>query len=59
MLEPVLSKMEYGSIAREYVYVIGEVLQQSRYTLPFEHRAVLADALLESGGGVVISDGKP
>ncbi|WP_169701318.1 polysaccharide biosynthesis/export family protein [Planktomarina temperata] len=55
----ILSKMEYGSIAREYVYVIGEVLQQSRYTLPFEHKAVLADALLESGGGVSSLTGNP
>ena len=55
----ILSKMEYGSIAREYVYVIGEVLQQSRYTLPFEHKAVLADALLESGGGVSSLTGSP
>jgi polysaccharide export outer membrane protein len=54
-----LSRMKYGSIAREYVYVIGEVLQQSRYTLPFEHKAVLADALLESGGGVSSLTGNP
>ena len=54
-----LSRMTYGSIAREYVYVIGEVLQQSRYTLPFEHKAVLADALLESGGGVSSLTGNP
>ena len=46
----VLSRMEYGSIMREYVYIIGEVFQQSIFTLPFEHRAFLADALLESGG---------
>ena len=43
---------------REYVYIIGEVIQQSRYTLPFEHRAVLADALLEEWWGFVF-DGKP
>ncbi|MDA9053413.1 polysaccharide export protein [Planktomarina temperata] len=54
-----LSRMKYGSIAREYVYVIGEVLQQSRYTLPFEHKAVLADALLESSGGVSSLTGNP
>jgi polysaccharide export outer membrane protein len=54
-----LSRMKYGSIIREYVYVIGEVLQQSRYTLPFDHKAVLADALLESGGGVSSLTGNP
>ena len=51
--------MNNGSIAREYVYIIGEVLQQSRYTLPFEHKAVLADALLESSGGVSSLTGNP
>ena len=55
----VLSRMEYGSIAREYVYIIGEVIKQSRYTLPFENRAVLADALLESSGGVSSLTGNP
>ena len=54
-----LSRMQYGSIPREYVYIIGEVFQQSRYTLPFEHKAVLADALLESGGGVSPLTGNP
>ena len=46
----VQSQLEYGAIAREYVYIIGEVEAQSRFTLPFENTAVLADALLESGG---------
>jgi polysaccharide export outer membrane protein len=54
-----LSRMAYGSIHREYVYIIGEVVQQSRYTLPFEHKAVLADALLESSGGVLSLTGNP
>lgn len=54
-----LSRMNNGSIAREYVYIIGEVLQQSRYTLPFEHKVVLADALLESSGGVSSLTGNP
>ena len=54
-----LSRMAYGSIPREYVYIIGEVVQQSRYTLPFEHKAVLADALLESSGGMLSLTGNP
>ena len=54
-----LSRMQYGSIPREYVYIIGEVFQQSRYTLPFEHKAFLADALLESSGGVSSLTGNP
>ena len=54
-----LARMRYGSIPREYVYIIGEVLKQSRYTLPFEHKAFLADALLESSGGVSPLTGNP
>jgi len=55
----VLSRMEYGSIMREYVYIIGEVFKQSRYALPFEHKAVLADALIDSSGGVSTLTGNP
>jgi polysaccharide export outer membrane protein len=54
-----LSRIKHGVIASEYVYVIGEVFQQSRYTLPFEHKAFLADALLESSGGVSSLTGNP
>ena len=57
--ESLLSRIEYGSIPREYVYIIGEVFQQSRYTLPFGHKAFLADALLEIGGGVSSLTGNP
>jgi polysaccharide export outer membrane protein len=45
-----LSRLQYGAIPREYVYIIGDVGTQSRFILPFENKAVLADALLESGG---------
>jgi polysaccharide biosynthesis/export protein len=55
----VMAKIEFGSISREYVYIIGEVIQQSRYTLPFENRAVLADALLASSGGMLSLSGNP
>ena len=55
----VIAKIEYGSIPREHVYIIGEVIQQSRYTLPFENRAVLADALLAGSGGVLSLSGNP
>jgi polysaccharide export outer membrane protein len=55
----VIAKIEFGSIQREYVYIIGEVIQQSRYTLPFENRAVLADALLTGSGGVLSLSGNP
>ena len=55
----VLSRINYGSIPRQYIYIIGEVHKQSRFALPFESRAVLADALLESGGGLLSSSGNP
>ena len=50
--------MEYGSIAREYVYIIGEVIQQSRYTLPFEHRGRPCRCIIGEWRGVVF-DGEP
>ena len=48
-------KLQYGAIPREYVYIIGEVGMQSRFTLPFEDKAVLADALLDSKGILPLS----
>ena len=55
----VITKIEFGSIQREHVYIIGEVIKQSRYALPFENRAVLADALLTGSGGVLSLSGNP
>ena len=55
----ILSRIDYGSIPRQYIYIIGEVHKQSRFALPFESRSVLADALLESGGGLLSSSGNP
>jgi polysaccharide export outer membrane protein len=55
----VITKMELGSIARDHVYIIGEVIQQSRYVLPIANRAFLADALLAGSGGVLSSSGNP
>ena len=48
-------KLEHGAIPREYVYIIGEVGAQSRFILPFADKAVLADAILESGGVLPLS----
>ncbi len=50
-----LARLNYGAIVREYVYVIGEVGFQTRFSLPFENKAVLADALVESGGIMPLS----
>ena len=54
-VKSVLSQLEIGAIEREYVYIIGEVKTQSRFTLPFQHKAVLADALLNGGGVASLS----
>ena len=47
-----------GAEARDYAYVIGEVVQPARFELPYENVAVLADAIMESGG-VVAGTGNP
>lgn len=38
------------AVERDYVYLTGEVERQSRFALPFEHKASLADALYSSEG---------
>ena len=38
------------SLQRDYVYFTGEANKQTRFPLPFEHHASLADALFDSGG---------
>ncbi len=44
------------AVARDYVYLAGEVATQGRFTLPFERKAVLADALF-SQAGIATSEG--
>ncbi len=44
------SRLELGAEARDYVYLAGEVTEQSRYTMPFEQQVTLADVLYDSGG---------
>jgi len=51
-------RLELGAEGRDYVYVTGEVDEVGRFPLPFENRAMLADALFESGG-VRERDGDP
>ena len=41
---------ELGAIERDYVYLSGEVKAQSRFALPFNQHATLADALYDAGG---------
>lgn len=44
------ARSQYGDIERDYVYLTGEVAQQSRFALPFGQKATLADALYDNGG---------
>lgn len=43
-------RLEFGAEGGDYVYIAGEVGEPGRFALPFENRAVLADALFEAGG---------
>ncbi|WP_136442088.1 polysaccharide biosynthesis/export family protein [Pacificoceanicola onchidii] len=45
-----LTRLELDSVERDYVYLTGEVSEQSRYPLPFGKTASLADALYSNGG---------
>lgn len=45
-----LTRLELDSVERDYVYLAGEVAEQSRYPLPFGKTATLADALYSKGG---------
>lgn len=45
-------RLRMDAVMRDYVYIAGEVGRQSRFTLPFERRATLADALFSTAEGV-------
>ncbi|WP_078059063.1 polysaccharide biosynthesis/export family protein [Tropicimonas marinistellae] len=44
------ARMRYDAVDRDYVYMTGELKTQRRFPLPFDQRAVLADAVFEEGG---------
>lgn len=44
------ARLKTGAVKRDYAYVTGEVRKTSRFELPFENKAVLADALFDEGG---------
>jgi len=46
------TRLDLGAVKQDYVYLTGEVGSQGRYTLPFDHKATLADALYDKAGGV-------
>ena len=51
------TRLALDAVVRDYVYLAGEVGVQGRYTLPFERRASLADALYDEAGGVPTNTG--
>ena len=52
------AREELDAIRRDYVYLSGEVKTQSRFPLPFERKATLADALF-SNQGISTREGNP
>lgn len=46
------ARVDLDAIERDYVYIAGEVGVQNRFTMPFERKAKLADALFEESEGV-------
>ena len=44
------ARVDLGADNRQYVYLSGEVGKQSRFALPFERTASLADALYDANG---------
>lgn len=43
-------RVELGAVKRDYAYLAGEVVVPSRYALPFERKAVVADVLFNERG---------
>ena len=52
-----LAQIDLDAIDRDYVYLTGEVGTQSRFTMPFNRKATLADALYGTGDGVPTETG--
>jgi len=46
------TRLELGAVDQDFVYLFGEVDKQSRFILPFEQQATLADALFNEGNGI-------
>lgn len=46
------TRFDLGAVDQDYVYLTGELQKQSRFELPFERQASLADALFEEAEGI-------
>lgn len=51
------SRIDLGADDYDYVYLTGEVGRQSRFPLPYDRRATLADALFAQADGVAAETG--
>ncbi len=51
------SRIELGADNRDYVYLTGEVGKQSRFALPYDRKANLADAMFSDATGVKVETG--
>jgi polysaccharide export outer membrane protein len=51
------ARAQLGADNQDYVYLAGEVGVQSRFALPFERRAKLADALFDDARGISVDSG--
>jgi polysaccharide export outer membrane protein len=53
------NRLTYDAVERDFVYLVGEFSNQSRYPLPFERKANLADALYSEAAGFANRTGNP
>ncbi|RBI67869.1 sugar transporter [Roseovarius sp. TE539] len=44
------ARTEFGAEARDHIYLVGEVSEQTRVALPYEQQTTLADVLFGNGG---------
>lgn len=51
------SRIDLGADDRDYVYLTGEVGKQSRFPLPYDRKATLADAMFAQADGVTVETG--
>lgn len=51
------TRVTLDALDRDYVYLAGEVGVQGRYTLPFERKASLADAIFDRSAGIPVQTG--
>jgi polysaccharide export outer membrane protein len=49
------TREEFGANQRDFVYVTGEVKEQSRFTMPYNVEVTLADVLYDQGGFPVVT----